>query len=264
MQLILAGATRVTSSNNNMEPKNIAIGGEGEEATRIQTYVEMKANAAKTSAAAVGNHPQQQLIRKKQPAGPQLWAVVFTIGGLYYVWTRVLGRSIRFTLPQRSGHRIKGHGGTSTTTDMQAARERRLAALENANRAREIMVNQAAKNNDGNIRERTNVNSGNSSINNRNNSTTITLEERQRQNQLNMQKRQKQQELEDKKKKQRQLYLRQKAIKEKEEEERRKDEELGPGWRAREDPSVVTNLLEQQGNNGGTYKAQKTCTRRGG
>lgn len=245
-----------------MEPKNIAIGGEGEEATRIQTYVEMKANAAKTSAAAVGNHPQQQLFRKKQAAGPQLWAVVFTIGGLYYVWTRVLGRSIRFALPQRSGHRIKGHGGTSTTTDMQAARERRLAALENANRAREIMVNQAAKNNDGNIRERTNVTSGNSNINH--NTTSITLEERQRQNQLNMQKRQKQQELEDKKKKQRQLYLRQKAIKEKEEEERRKDEELGPGWRAREDPTVVTNLLEQQGNNGGTYKAQKTCTRRGG
>ena len=244
-----------------MEPKNIAIGGEGEEATRIQTYVEMKANAAKASAAAVDNHPQQQLIRKKQPAGPQLWAVVFTIGGLYYVWTRVLGRSIRFALPQRSGHRIKGHGGTSTTTDMQAARERRLAALENANRAREIMVNQAAKNNDGSIRERTNVNSGNSNINN--NNTTITLEERRRQNQLNMQKRQKQQELEDKKKKQRQLYLRQKALKEKEEEERRKDEELGPGWRAREDPSVVTNLLEQQGNNGGSYKAQ-TCTRRGG
>jgi hypothetical protein len=250
-----------------MEPKNIAIGGEGEEATRIQTYVEMKANAAKTSAAsaaaAVGNHPQ--LIRKKQPAGPQgpqLWAVVFTIGGLYYVWTRVLGRSIRFALPQRSGHRIKGHGGATTTTDIQAARERRLAALENANRAREIMVNQAAaKNNDGNIRERTNVNSGNSNINH--NSSSITLEERQRQNQLNMQKRQKQQELEDKKKKQRQLYLLQKALKEKEEEERRKDEELGPGWRAREDPTVVTNLLEQQGNNGGTYKAQ-TCTRRGG
>ncbi|KAL7449996.1 hypothetical protein ACHAWC_002487 [Mediolabrus comicus] len=243
-----------------MEPKNIAIGGEGEEATRIQTYVEMKANnAAKTSAAAVGNHPQ--LIRKKQPAGPQLWAVVFTIGGLYYVWTRVLGRSIRFALPQRSGHRIKGHGGATTTTDMQAARERRLAALENANRAREVMVNQAAKNNDGNIRERTNVNSVNSNINH--NSSSITLEERQRQNQLNMQKRQKQQELEDKKKKQRQLYLRQKALKEKEEEERRKDEELGPGWRAREDPTVVTNLLEQQGNNGGSYKAQ-TCTRRGG
>ena len=78
-----------------------------------------------------------------------------------------------------------------------------------------------------------------------------------------MQKRQKQQELEDKKKKQRQLYLRQKAMKEKEEEERRKDEELGPGWRAREDPTAVTNLLEQQGNNGGSYKAQ-TCTRRGG
>jgi len=77
-----------------------------------------------------------------------------------------------------------------------------------------------------------------------------------------MQQRQKQQELEEKKKKQRQLYLRQKALKQKEEEERRKDEELGPGWRAREDPSSIANLLQQQGSTGG-YKAP-SCTRKGG
>jgi hypothetical protein len=223
----------------------------------IQTFMEPDARTggAGTATATAGN-PQLLVRKKQQPAGPQLWAVVFTIGGLYCFWTRVLGRSIR--LPHRA-HRVggssssnKGHG---TTTDIQTARERRLAALEQSNRAREMQVKQAKEG--STIRERTNVNSGNNSS-----TATMTLEERQQLNQLNMQQRQKQQELEEKKKKQRQLYLRQKALKEKEEEERRKDEELGPGWRAREDPSSVANLLEQQGNNGG-YKAQ-SCTRRGG
>lgn len=216
----------------------------------IQTFVEPNARAAGAAGAGTATAGSPQLLlRKKQPAGPQLWAVVFTIGGLYYFWTRILGRSIRF--PQRA-HRVGGNKGHGTTTDVQTARERRLAALENADRARE-MVKQVQEG--STIRERTNVNSGN-------NPSTMTLEERQKLNQLNMQQRQKQQELEEKKKKQRQLYLRQKALKQKEEEERRKDEELGPGWRAREDPSSIANLLQQQGSTGG-YKAP-SCTRKGG
>mmetsp|Transcript_22259 Transcript_22259/g.33733 ORF Transcript_22259/g.33733 Transcript_22259/m.33733 type:complete len:231 (+) Transcript_22259:133-825(+) len=224
---------------------------EGGNPVKIQTFAEPNARTGASGASTSGN--PQLLLRKKQPAGPQLWAIVFTIGGLYYFWTRILGRSIN--LPHRA-HRVGSTKGHGTTTDVQTARERRLAALENANRARETMVKQAKDN--GTIRERTNVNSGN------NNSTapTMTLAERQRLNQLKLQERQKQQELEEKKKKQRQLYLRQKALKEKEEEERRKDEELGPGWRAREDPSAVANLLEQQASSGG-YKAPM-CSRKSG
>ena len=30
--------------------------------------------------------------QKRAAAGPQIWAVVLTIGGLYYIWTRVLGK----------------------------------------------------------------------------------------------------------------------------------------------------------------------------
>jgi hypothetical protein len=185
--------------------------------------------------------------------------VVFTIGGFYYFWTRVLGRTIR--VPHRA-HRVGSTKGHGTTTDVQTARERRLAALENANRAREeTMVKQQAKDT-GTIRERTNVNTNSGNLNSSNTTTTMTIQERQRINQLQMQERQKQQELEEKKKKQRQLYLRQKALREKEEEERRKDEELGPGWRAREDPRSVANLLEQQESKGG-YKAPM-CTRKCG
>lgn len=228
----------------------------------IQTFVEPNARigaAGASGTATTAGNPQLLRYRKKRPAGPQLWAVVFTIGGFYYFWTRVLGRTIR--VPHRA-HRVGSTKGHGTTTDVQTARERRLAALENANRAREeTMVKQQAKDT-GTIRERTNVNTNSGNLNSSNTTTTMTIQERQRINQLQMQERQKQQELEEKKKKQRQLYLRQKALREKDEEERRKDEELGPGWRAREDPRSVANLLEQQESKGG-YKAPM-CTRKSG
>ena len=226
----------------------------------IQTFVEPNARigaAGASGTATTAGNPQLLRYHKKRPAGPQLWAVVFTIGGFYYFWTRVLGRTIR--VPHRA-HRVGSTKGHGTTTDVQTARERRLAALENANRAREeTMVKQQAKDT-GTIRERNNVNTNSGNLNSSN--TTMTIQERQRINQLQMQERQKQQELEEKKKKQRQLYLRQKALREKDEEERRKDEELGPGWRAREDPRSVANLLEQQESKGG-YKAPM-CTRKSG
>ncbi len=230
----------------------------GENPAVIQTFTEPNARTlgaadGASGTATVGN--PQLLYRKKRPAGPQLWAVVFTIGGIYYFWTRVLGRTIR--LPHRA-HRVGSTKGHGTTTDVQTARERRLAALENANRAREQTMAKQTKDTGG-MRERTNVNTNSGNLN----SHTLTIQERQRINQRQMQERQTQQELEEKKKKQRQLYLRQKALKEKEEEERRKDEELGPGWRAREDPRSVTNLLEQQESRGGGYKPQM-CTRKSG
>lgn len=232
--------------------------GGGENPAVIQTFTEPYARTAASGASGTATAGNPQLLyRKKRPAGPQLWAVCFTIFGFYYFWTRVLGRTIRF--PHRA-HRVGSKKGHGTTTDTQTARERRLAALENANRAREEKMAKQTKDNGSTMRERTNVNTNSGNLNS---STGMTIQERQRINQREMQERQKQQELEEKKKKQRQLYLRQKALKEKEEEERRKDEELGPGWRAREDPRSVTNLLEQQENKGGGYKPQM-CTRKSG
>eukprot|EP00573_Skeletonema_grethae_P000977 CAMPEP_0201690664 /NCGR_PEP_ID=MMETSP0578-20130828/4046_1 /ASSEMBLY_ACC=CAM_ASM_000663 /TAXON_ID=267565 /ORGANISM="Skeletonema grethea, Strain CCMP 1804" /LENGTH=240 /DNA_ID=CAMNT_0048175711 /DNA_START=31 /DNA_END=753 /DNA_ORIENTATION=- len=233
--------------------------GGGENPAVIQTFTEPYARTAASGASGTATAGNPQLLyRKKRPAGPQLWAVCFTIFGFYYFWTRVLGRTIRF--PHRA-HRVGSKKGHGTTTDTQTARERRLAALENANRAREEKMAKQTKDNGSTMRERTNVNTNSGNLNS--SSKGMTIQERQRINQREMQERQKQQELEEKKKKQRQLYLRQKALKEKEEEERRKDEELGPGWRAREDPRSVTNLLEQQENKGGGYKPQM-CTRKSG
>lgn len=88
---------------------------------------------------------------KPQPAGPQAWAVVLTVAGLYYVWTRVLGKS----LPSfaQGGHRVganKGRGGTimgmgaggsgggNRQAEVRAARERQQQRLQQtAARARE-------------------------------------------------------------------------------------------------------------------------------
>lgn len=203
-------------------------------------------------------HARHPNFAQRKPPGPQIWAIVLTLGGLYYIWTRVLGKSLP-SFAQR-GHSVgaKGHS-TSRQAEIQAARERQQERLQTANRAHE-MVKQAK--NQSNVRERTNVtSSGNNSANN------ITIQQRQQMMKQQQQQKQKQQELEEKKKKQRQLYLKQKALKEKEEEQRRKDEEQGPGWRYREDPNAaanaVNNLDPQSGSGGGGYKSQ-TRTRRGG
>ena len=212
--------------------------------------------------------------RQKQPAGPQIWAVVLTLGGLYYLWTRILGKS----LPSfaQKGHRIganKGRssgiiGGSSSSSnrqaEIQAARERQQQRLQTATLAHD-MVKQATKNNDRNtttVRERTNATSSGNT-----NSTNLSIQQQQQLLQHQQLLKQKQQELEEKKKKQRQLYLKQKALKEKEEEIRKKDEEMGPGWRYREDPDAANavNSMDPQsgGSGGGGYKPQ-ACSKRGG
>ena len=38
------------------------------------------------------NHYRYSQPPQKRAAGPQIWAVVLTVGGLYYIWTRVLGK----------------------------------------------------------------------------------------------------------------------------------------------------------------------------
>jgi hypothetical protein len=224
---------------------------------------------AEPQAGGEGAYPPQQQQQQRKPHGPQLWAVVLTLGGLYYVWTRILGKS----LPSfaRRGHRIGankgkvgggssggGSGGSSSRrAEIAAARERQQQRLQTASRAREMM-NQAKSS--GTVRERTNATT---TTNNKLsiNQQAQLLREQQAQ-------KQKAQDLLDKKKKQRQLYLKQKALEEKEEEERRKDEELGPGWRAREDPRAAmngmgSNMDPQSGSGGGGYKPQ-SCKKKSG
>jgi len=48
-----------------------------------------------TAAAAI-EPPAEIAVRPPRggPAGPQLWAVALVLVGLYYLWTRVLGRSM--------------------------------------------------------------------------------------------------------------------------------------------------------------------------
>ena len=132
------------------------------EILHTQTYSEPRAH-----------HPQHYRQRSNKPAGPQLWAVVLTLGGLYYLWTRILGKKLPSFASVQRGHRIGktgggrsgiGSGSINRQAEIQAARERQQQRLQNAARARE-MVKQATNN--GNIRERTNINntsSGNNAL----------------------------------------------------------------------------------------------------
>ncbi|KAL7477026.1 hypothetical protein ACHAWX_000090 [Stephanocyclus meneghinianus] len=187
------------------------------------------------------NHPQNTPITPRSKPGPQLWAIVLLLAGLYFLWTRVLG----LPLPTRGGG---GRRLGSKDDEMAAARERRLGRVtsdrgEEGNNARERSAPTPAPSSSGSASE---------------------LERRQRRRL----EQEKQQEAEERKRKQRQLYLRKKAELEKQEEERKKDEELGPGWRYRQDPSVLRNVVDGMnpqsgGEGGGGYKPQ-VCTRRGG
>ena len=206
-----------------------------------------------------------------KPAGPQLWAVVITIGGLYYLWTRVLGKSLP-SFAQRGKTSGGGGGGrvsnSNRQAEIQAARERQQQRLETAARAREMVIQ--AK--DRNLRERTNATSSGNGASAPSSSSSGGLSINQQAALLKAQQaqKQKQTELEQKKKKQRQLYLKQKALKEKEEEKRKKDEQLGPGWEYRQDPTAATaqgsmnHMDPQAGASGGGYKAAKKCAPRGG
>lgn len=186
------------------------------------------------------NHPKNT----RPPPGPQLWAIVLTIAGLYYLWTKILGRPLpSFGTRSGGGHRVrKGH----SAEEMAAVRERQQQRLnQHANET------SSDKSKERGVRER-NVNSGNGV------QQQLSALQQSQAAQLE------QKALQDKKHKQRQLYLRQKAEEEKAAEERRKDEELGPGWRYRQDPSVnVVDSMNPGGSDGGGYKS-KVCTRRGG
>lgn len=208
--------------------------------------------------------PQQQ---QKRAAGPQIWAVVLTLAGLYYVWTRVLGKSLpsfarkgnRIGADNRSGGSI---GGGGRQAEIRAARERQQRLLQNSARARE-MVNKA----NGDDRNATTVSKRANATSSGNNPAGLSINAQAQLLKIQQQRKQKEKELEEKKKKQRQLYLKQKALREKEEEMRKKDAELGPGWRYREDPDAATavnNMNPQSESGGGGYKAQKCTPRRGG
>ncbi|KAL7478117.1 hypothetical protein ACHAW6_003897 [Cyclotella cf. meneghiniana] len=189
------------------------------------------------------NHPQNT---PRSKPGPQLWAIVLLLAALYYLWTRILG--LPLPSPTRGGG---GRRLGSKDDEMAAARERRLARVtsdrgEEGNNARERTAPSPAP-------------SSGSSF-----GSASELERRQRRRLEG----EKQREAEERKRKQRQLYLRKKAELEKQEEERKKDEELGPGWRYRQDPSVLRNVVDGMnpqsgGEGGGGYKPQ-VCTRRGG
>ena len=106
---------------------------------------------------------------RETPAGPQLWAVVLTLVGLYYLWTRLLGKSLpRFT--QRGGHRIGATGGGGTVgrgrnhrAEVQAARERQQQEqhLLTAARARETTTQATSHDRTSTVRERAKVSVGN-------------------------------------------------------------------------------------------------------
>ena len=143
-----------------------------------------------------------------------------------------------------------------------------VAAREKQQRQLQEIANRST------IRERSSVaaSSSSSSCNEDDNKTwrpsiqqrIQTLKERQEELQ-------KQHQLEERKKKKRTLYLKQLALKKEEEEIQRKDAELGPGWRYREDPTSATaavlNRMDPQSNsssyNGG-YKPQARKRQGGG
>lgn len=226
-------ATRVLREARVVEPRIVVLGGDDPPPPH-------------------GFHPL--LKQRPPPPGPQLWAVVLTSVGLYYVWTRVLGRSIPAIFVRGSGQHVgsakKDHNNTDRHADMVAAREKQQRRLRQ-------QANKQQEDND----------------NNRNVSSSLLCNDADgisrpplsiRQRVLSLRERQeeivKQLQLEEKKKKQRTLYLKRRALESEEEEIRRKDAELGPGWRYREDPTAAAasnplNGMDPQGGTGG-YKPQ--------
>ena len=189
------------------------------------------------------------LQQQRKPAGPQLWAVVFTLAGLYYIWTRVLGKPLLSRSGLRGGQiganyssgaiSSSSSSNSNRQAEIAAARERQQRRLELMSKAKEHTNN----NGNSNLRERTNnIKSCNSKL---------SINQKQQLLQQQKEQTQKSQELKQKKKKQRRLY---------EEEKRRKDKELGPNAHNSMDPnqramdvaglqsastSVATNSIER-------------------
>jgi len=213
---------------------------------------------------------QTEIFAEPKSTGPQVWAVVITIAGLYYVWTRILGKSLpNIFRSVGGGNRIGTRGIVGRAHGIGGSENRRAeiaAARERQQKQLETVARQAKNNGSSTVRERTNTATTPGNIK----STDLTIEQQHQLLQLQQQRKKKENELEEKKTKQRKLYLKQKALKEKEEEMRTKDKELGPGWRHRENPDAATalgNMDPQSGDGGGGgYKAQ-SCSlkkKRGG
>jgi len=186
--------------------------------------------------------------RARKPHGPQAWAVILTVGCLYYVWTKVLGKS--FPTFSRQGQRI-GVGGDikKSARDHQADR---LAAIERRQQQQQQQRFGAQKRPNSNITS----------------SKLVILQQQQQQQKEEAEARRKTEEKKERKWKQRQLYLRKKKEADEEEDRRRKDEELGPGWEYRENPSAASasiNAMDPQAGSGsGGYKPTKCKPSRGG
>ena len=144
--------------------------------------------------------------RARKPHGPQAWAVVLTIGGLYYVWTKILGKS--YPTFGRQGQRIgAGSGIKKPSRDHQAER---LAAIERRQQLQRL----------GNAQKRPNVST--SSVSSGNNPNKLTILQQQQLMKQQQEEAEKRRKVEEKKRKQRQLYLQKKKEADAEEDRRRK------------------------------------------
>jgi hypothetical protein len=81
----------------------------------------------------------QPFLKPRPPApGPQLWAVILTCMGLYYLWTRILGRSLPAIFVRGLGQRLVSQKKNVNVrhSEMVAAREKQQRQLQEiANRS---------------------------------------------------------------------------------------------------------------------------------
>lgn len=80
-----------------------------------------------------GSTLPQPFLKPRPPApGPQLWAVVLTCIGLYYLWTRILGRSMPANFVRGLGQRLvfKKKNDNVRHSEMVAAREKQQRQLQ--------------------------------------------------------------------------------------------------------------------------------------
>ena len=97
----------------------------------------------------------QPFLKPRPPApGPQLWAIILTCMGLYYLWTRILGRSLPSIFIRGLGQRLvsKKKNDNVRHSEMVAAREKQQRQLQ------EIVTNRST------IRERSSVAAYSSSL----------------------------------------------------------------------------------------------------
>ncbi|EJK48202.1 hypothetical protein THAOC_33023 [Thalassiosira oceanica] len=192
--------------------------------------------------------------RARKPHGPQAWAVILTVGCLYYVWTKVLGKS--FPTFSRQGQRI-GVGGDikKSARDHQADR---LAAIERRQQQQQQQRFGAQKRPNSNITS----------------SKLVILQQQQQQQKEEAEARRKTEEKKNGSgsnvsftcgRKKRQMK---KKIADAKAALVRTDEELGPGWEYRENPSAASasiNAMDPQAGSGsGGYKPTKCKPSRGG